>query len=42
MRRVVTGHDEEGKSIVVLDGPQHNLLEKMLVDYLNYGIPMAI
>ena len=21
MRRVVTGHDEEGKSIVVLDGP---------------------
>ena len=28
MRRVVTGHDEEGKSIVVLDGPPAQSIEE--------------
>ena len=40
MRRVVTGHNEEGKSIVAIDGPPSCSIEKMLGDYLSYGIQM--
>ncbi|MDN3722330.1 hypothetical protein QW131_31750 [Roseibium salinum] len=28
VRRVVTGHDETGKAIVVSDGPATNILER--------------
>ena len=41
MRRVVTGHNEDGKSIVSIDGPPACSIGEMLEGCLNFGILMA-
>ena len=42
MRRIITGHDKNGKSIITLDGPPARSIGEMLVDYLSYGTLMEI
>jgi hypothetical protein len=42
MRRIITGHNQEGRSIITLDGPPARSIGedvggKMLVAYLRYG-----
>jgi len=40
MRRIITGHNSEGKSIITIDGPPARSIVKMLGVYLRYGIQM--
>ena len=44
MRRIITGHNSEGKSIITLDGPPARTIGevRMLAVYLRYGILMEI
>ena len=41
MRRIITGHNKEGKSVVSIEGPPaRSLGEEVGVDCMKYGIPM--
>lgn len=39
LRRVVTGHNAEGRSIVALDGPPRSIVETRSLDLVKYGLP---
>ena len=38
MRRIITGHNAEGKSVVIMRGRQPDPLVKMLEVYMRFGI----
>jgi len=42
MRRIITGHNEEGKSVISIDGPPARSIGEEAGGLLRFGIPMDL
>ena len=42
MRRIVTGHNDNGKSVIKIDGPPARSIGEEIGVYLRYGMKMEI